>query len=99
MHLLLILFGVFRLVNKEIQDIAQRESERQRQSSLRRSHVASVGGALLFPRYDLPLMLGALTINIVVGLATAERVEAPPQEPDQSGGAELGETESNPNQT
>ena len=94
MHLLLILFGVFDLVNKEFKLSRNRKVRGNVSRILGILMLASVCGALLFPRYDLPLMCGALGISIVVGLATAEKVEA--RLPEQSIQVVLDWTKRNP---
>ena len=97
MHLLLILFGVFGLANKEFKITRNRAVRGNVSRIMGALMLASVVGALLFPGYGLQLMLGALGISVVVGLATAEK--AAPRSPgqDQSGSAGADEIESSAN--
>ena len=93
LDILLILFGLFALAKGEFRITHSRMVRGDVSRALGVLMLASVVGALVLPSYGLFLMLGALLLTIIIGLATAKKVEAQPKEQPRDAG--LGETEPN----
>ncbi len=80
LDILLILFGLFALFKGEFRITHNQKVRGDVSRILGVLMLASVGVAVLLPRYSLFLMLGALVITIIVGLVTAEKTETQAKE-------------------